>query len=98
MADTGKQSPLGQNVLGGILQNRCLQINPNAEFFMGISKSNSQYTFGSLVENTVLRMLVWSINDGYLRGVVSNSTYNNLISISGNNDECHALGLSLIHI
>ena len=94
MADTGKQSPLGQNVLGGILQNRCLQINPNAEFFMGISKSNSQYTFGSLVENTVLRMLVWSINDGYLRGVVSNSTYNNLISISGNNDECHALGNS----
>ena len=58
MADTGKQSPLGQNVLGGILQNRCIRINPNAQFFMGISRSNSQYTFGTLVDNTVLRMLV----------------------------------------
>ena len=56
MADTGKQSPLGMNVLGGILQNRCLLINPNAQFFMGVSKSNSQYTYGELVEGTVLRM------------------------------------------
>ena len=93
MADTGKQSPLGQNVLGGILQNRCIRINPNAQFFMGISRSNSQYTFGALVNNTVLRMLVWAINDGYLRGVVPSSTYNNLISINGNNS-CYALGNS----
>jgi len=93
MADTGKQSPLGQNVLGGLLQNRCLQINPNAEYYMGISTSNSQYTYGALVENTVLRMLTWAINDGFTRGVISDSTYNNLISISGNG-KCHALGNS----
>jgi|TARA_R110001592_G_scaffold329386_1_gene611152 hypothetical protein len=93
MADTGKQSPLGQNVLGGLLQNRCLQINPNAEYYMGISTSNSQYTYGALVENTVLRMLTWAINDGFTRGVISDSTYNNLISISGNGT-CHALGNS----
>lgn len=93
MADTGKQSPLGQNVLGGLLQNRCLQINPNAEYYMGISTSNSQYTYGALVENTVLRMLTWAINDGFTRGVISDSTYNNLISISGNG-RCHALGNS----
>jgi hypothetical protein len=93
MADTGKQSPLGQNVLGGLLQNRCLRINPNAQFFMGISRSNSEYIFGTLVQNTVLRMLVWSINDAYLRGVVGSSTYNNLISISGNGS-CYALGNS----
>ena len=93
MADTGKQSPLGQNVLGGLLQNRCLQINPNAEYYMGISTSNSQYTYGALVENTVLRMLTWAINDGFTRGVISDSTYNNLISISGNG-MCHALGNS----
>ena len=93
MADTGKQSPLGQNVLGGILQNRCIRINPNAQFFMGISRSNSQYTFGTLVTNTVLRMLVWAINDGYVRGLVPSSTYNNLISISGYGS-CYALGNS----
>ena len=56
MADTGKQSPLGQNVLGGLLQNRCIQINPNAQDYMGISRSNDQYTFGTLVEGTVLRL------------------------------------------
>ena len=94
MADTGKQSPLGMNVLGGLLQHRCLQINRNAEFFMGVSTSNTQYTYGKLVEGTVLRMLTWAINDGFTRGVISNSTYNNLISISGNNNECHALGNS----
>ena len=93
MADTGKQSPLGQNVLGGLLQNRCIQINPNAQDYMGISRSNDQYTFGTLVEGTVLRMLTWSINDAYLRGLVSNSVYNNIISISGNG-ACYALGNS----
>jgi hypothetical protein len=93
MADTGKQSPLGQNVLGGLLQNRCLRINPNAQFFMGISRSNSEYIFGTLVQNTVLRMLVWSINDAYLRGFVGSGTYNNLISINGY-DSCYALGNS----
>ena len=91
MADTGKQSPLGQNVLGGLLQNRCLRINPNAQFFMGISRSNSEYQFGALVQNTVLRMLVWAINDGYLRAV--GVPYNNLISINGYGS-CYALGNS----
>ena len=93
MADTGKQSPLGQNVLGGLLQNRCIQINPNAQDYMGISRSNDQYTFGTLVEGTVLRMLTWSINDAYLRGLVSNGVYDNIISISGNG-KCYALGNS----
>jgi len=94
MADTGKQSPLGMNVLGGIMQNRCLQINSNAEFFMGVSNSNAQYTYGELVEGTVLRMLTWAINDGFTRGLINNATYNNLISISGDNNECYALGNS----
>jgi len=94
MADSGKQSPLGQNVLGGLLQNRCLRINPNAEYYMGISKSNSDYTYGKLVESTVLRMLTWAINDGFTRQAttsLSDATYNNLISISGDG-ACYALG------
>ena len=103
MADTGKQSPLGVNVLGSILNNTGLNINPVAASYMGASKINgsggagtpgvggSGYTFGSLVQNTVLRLLTWSIHDGYNRSAlggsqnfgptISTSTYNNLISI-----------------
>ena len=91
MADTGKQSPLGQNVLGGLLQNRCLRINPNAQFFMGISRSNSEYQFGALVQNTVLRMLVWAINDSYVRN--KGVPHNDIISINGY-QSCYALGNS----
>lgn len=89
MADTGKQSPLGVNVLGSILNNTGLNINPVAAGYMGASKTNDSYSFGSLVQNTVLRLLTWAINDGYGRGVavsgaaktLTDSTYNNLISI-----------------
>ena len=98
MADSGKQSPLGQNVLGGILQNKCLQINEHAELYMGASKTNASYYPGRLVTNTVLRMLTYSINSAYNRlygGSISNTTYKNLISISGNNNECYALGNSM---
>ena len=99
MADSGKQSPLGQNVLGGILQNKCLQINKHAELYMGASKTNASYYPGRLVNNTVLRMLTWSINSAYnnlfIGGNISNATYKNLISISGNNNECYALGNSI---
>ena len=89
MADSGKQSPLGQNVLAGILLNDCLEINKNAELYMGKSKVNASYYPGRLVNNTVLRMLTWSINSAYtnLYGAsITNQTYKNLISISGNNN------------
>ncbi len=68
MADTGKQSPLGINVIGSYLQNQGLTINPVAASYMGASKTNSDYTFGSLVSSTALRMLTYAINDGYNRG------------------------------
>jgi hypothetical protein len=78
MADTGKQSPLGINVIGSYLVNQGLTINPVAASYMGSSKTNSNYTFGSLVSSTALRMLTWAINDGYNRGqpisVVPNGT------------------------
>lgn len=99
MADSGKQSPLGQNVLAGILLNSCLEINKHAEAYMGKSKVNASYYPGRLVNNTVLRMLTWSINSAYnnlfIGGNISNATYKNLISISGNNNECYALGNSM---
>ena len=86
MADTGKQSPLGINVLGETLQNRGFNINRNAELHMGSSKSNSQYNFGIIVQNTLLRLLTWSIHDAYNRGLVTPAIYDKLIDISGTGD------------
>jgi hypothetical protein len=81
MADTGKQSPLGINVLGSYLVNQGLNINPVAASYMGASKTNSDYAFGSLVSGTCLRTLTWAINDAYIRTLVTTGVYNNLISI-----------------
>ena len=98
MADTGRQSPLGVNVLGSVLQNTGLRINPVAAKYMGSSKTNNSYTFGTLVNSTYLKWLTWAINDGYERGVpgggttLTVNTYNNLISIGAG--VCEALGNS----
>ena len=87
MADTGRQSPLAVNMLGSVLQNTGLTINTVAASYMGSSKTNTDYTFGSLVSSTALRMLTYAINDGYNRGVpgggttLSVATYTNLINI-----------------
>lgn len=87
MANSGKQSPLGINVLGSLLSGTGFNIDPIAASFMGASKTNTDYSFGKIVNDTVLRLLTWSINDGYLRGpgnsntTLSDTTYNNLIAI-----------------
>lgn len=90
MADTGKQSPLGINVIGSYLLDQGLTINPVSASYIGASKTNADYTFGSLVGGTSLRMLTWAINDAYLRGQVSSTVYNNLISTG--QDTIPALG------
>lgn len=87
MATTGKQSPLGINLISALMNSSVLSINSDSSNFMGTSKTNSTYSFGSLISDTVLRMLTWAINDGYLRGpgnsnnTLTDVTYNNLISI-----------------
>lgn len=87
MANTGKQSPLGINVLGAYLNSTGLTINPITLLYIGSSKTNATYQFGSIINQTCLRLLTWAINDGWYRGpdngnaTLSNSTYNNLISI-----------------
>lgn len=87
MADTGKQSPLGVNVLGSVLQNQGFYINPTAQNYMGVNKStNGPYTPGKIVNDTCLKWLTYAINDAYLRGVVGGTTvtrdtYNNLLTI-----------------
>lgn len=81
MSDTGKQSPLGVNVLGSILQNVGFNINPTVTKYLGTSKTYTSYTMGTMVNSTCLRLLTYAINDAYTRGVVNSTTYNNLISI-----------------
>jgi len=85
MSNSGKQSPLGVNVQGSILNNQGFAINPVAASITGSSKTNADYTFGKLVQDTVLRLQTWAINDAYLRNLVtrtsSTDTYDNLINI-----------------
>lgn len=89
MADTGKNSPLGVNVTGDYMNNTGFTINPVAQSYMGVSKRNSAYSFGSCVSGTCLRLLTYAINDAYNRGVVlkttaGSSVYDNLINIGSN--------------
>jgi len=81
MSDTGKQSPLGVNSMSGLLQNKGLWINKVGVGYMGTSHNIGSYSFGTLIQNTVLRLLTWAINDGYTRGVVNANTYQNLIYV-----------------
>jgi hypothetical protein len=85
MADTGKQSPLGVNVLGAMLKNEGFWINPTAASYMGSNKltdaplgSDADYAknsnnlkFGIICEDTCLKWITWSIHDGYKRGAAS---------------------------
>ena len=90
MSDTGKQSPLGVNTLSSLLQNQGFNINPIMVDFTGVSEEVATYpNKGSIVNDTCLRLLTYAINDAYVKGVaesgptktVSDSTYDNLISI-----------------
>jgi hypothetical protein len=65
MSDTGKQSPLGVNVLGTILQNQGFYINPKVRDLAGISKYNSNYSPGELIENTCLKWLTYGLNNAF---------------------------------
>ena len=63
MADTGKQSPLGVNVLGSILQNSGFYINKTTQDYIGVNKSTSgPYIPGKLVNDTCLKFLTQAIN------------------------------------
>jgi len=90
MSDTPKQSPLGINTLGSLLNNQGLKINSGMSTFIGESKTNASYTPGSIINATCLSLLTYAINDAYIRGAasgnstVSTSTYDNLITIGAN--------------
>lgn len=93
MRTTTKQTPLGVNLQSGVLQNCGFRINPDAEAHMGISKINPEYEFGSVVRDTCLNLLTWSIHDGYNRNKLYydiGNTYDKLIKIG--EGICEALG------
>lgn len=72
MADTGKQSPLGINLLGSLLGNaNVFAINSKINNLIGTSTSNEDYTPGNIVTSTCLRLLNLAINDAYIRGASS---------------------------
>jgi hypothetical protein len=81
MSETAKQSPLGSNSSSSLLQNIGLTINPIAQAHMGISKINSDYDPGKTVNDTCLFLLTYGINYAYLTGMLTNSIYDDLISI-----------------
>lgn len=92
-----KQSPLGVNAIGSLINNTGFQINPVAASYMGVSKVNATYTPGTVVNNTCLRLLTYAINNAYTGGQVAttpagSSVYDDLISIGSN--VCPALGNS----
>lgn len=88
MSTTGKQSPLGVNVNSSLLQNIGLHINAPNQGYIGISKSNANYTPGSLVNDTCLKLLTYAIYQAYNGNVAKTptgtSTYDNLIAIGNN--------------
>ncbi len=80
MSNSGVQSPLGVNVLGSVLSNQGLGINPVETQIIGESETLSTYTPGTIINNTCLNYLVQAINEAWTIGIDS-ATYDNLISI-----------------
>ena len=83
MSGSPKQTPLGINVLGSLLQNSGFTINPVVSGYVGTSKINEEYSPGSLVNDTCLKYLTYAIHDAYIRGeasanvIMSNCTIQN---------------------
>jgi len=96
MADTGKQSPLGVNVLGSLLgghdistpNNTTFFINPVAESYYGKSKSNADYEPGKIVNDTCLKWMTYALKEAWDRrnfnggsGQITAGTYDAMLNI-----------------
>ncbi len=90
MSNTGKQNPLGVNVLGSLLQNQGLNINPVTVGYIGTSTDNNTYVTGTVITETCLNLLTEAINQAYIIGEpsgnaqIANTTYANLITVGAN--------------
>lgn len=83
MSDTAKQSPLGVNSFNSVMLAQGLHINPTQVSYVGTSHGFASYSLGKLCSETVLRVLTYAINAGYNNTDLTESVYNNLISIGG---------------
>ena len=84
MSNTGKQSPLGVNVMSGLLQGKGFWINQPTANIVGSSASVSSYTYGTIISTTILNNATNAIREGWVRyhaGDLSLTTYNNLIAM-----------------
>jgi hypothetical protein len=84
MSDTGKQSPLGVNVMSGLLQGKGFWVNKPTSNLVGYSSSVSSYTQGTIISTTVLKDATNAMRQGWVRynaGELTLTTYNNLISM-----------------
>ena len=81
MSNTGKQSPLGVNVMSGLLQGKGFWINQPTANIVGSSTSVSSYTYGTIISTTILNNATNAIREGWVRYNASDlslTTYNNL--------------------
>lgn len=76
---TGKQTPLGVNVMSGLVQGKGFWINNPTASYVGSSTSSTNYTTGSVINDTCLYWLTNSINLSY--GNVTSGTYANITTI-----------------
>lgn len=84
MSNTGKQSPLGVNVMSGLLQGKGFWVNQPTSNIVGSTTGVSNYTQGTIISNTILKDATNAIRQGWVRynaGELSLTTYNNLISM-----------------
>ena len=81
MSNSGKQSPLGVNVLSGLLQGKGFWINKPATGYMGSTTGIDNYTDGSLTSNTKLTSAIRAGWVAYNAGTITSVTYNNLINM-----------------
>jgi len=84
MSDTGKQSPLGVNVMSGLLQGKGFWVNKPTSNLVGSTTGANNYTQGTITSTTVLKDATNAIRQGWVRynaGELSETTYNNLISM-----------------
>jgi len=84
MSYNGKPTPLTVNVLGSFLVDTGLRINPTAAGLMGSSTSLSNYTPGSLYNNTCLGTLASVVRLAYTKvqaNQMSSTLYDSLLSL-----------------
>lgn len=95
MADSGKQSPLGVNVIGSLLaghvgqpNNTTFYINPVAESYFGKSSDNATYDPGKIVNDTCLKWLTYALKEAWGKTPMNNvssqitaATYDAMLNI-----------------